>query len=92
MKVKGVAARCFYGVAGEKQTSVDFDCRSRSWKARDVLESHCRDHATELASATLGTAAPASDDVTPYVRVQVGCLSGMCIARWHCYSAALGSL
>jgi hypothetical protein len=27
-----------------------------------------RDHATDLASAALGTAVSASDDVTPYVR------------------------
>jgi hypothetical protein len=66
MKVDRIAARRVCGVCGEEQTSVGVNCR---WKARDVLESHCRDHATELTSAALDTAASASDNVTPYVRV-----------------------
>jgi hypothetical protein len=57
-----------------------------------TAEQASRDHTAELTSAALGTAASASDDVTPYVRVQVACLSWcMCIARCHCYSAASGS-
>jgi hypothetical protein len=64
--VSGNAARRFCGVCGEEQTSVGVNCR---WEARDVLESDCRDHATELAGVALGTAASVSDNVTPYVRV-----------------------
>ena len=57
------------GVAGEKQTSVGLNGRSRCWEARAlgrVTLAGIRD--TDLASVALGTAASASDNVTPYLR------------------------
>jgi hypothetical protein len=68
-----MGARWGWGVCGEMEANVGRRQLQvgRGGGKREMSSSRTaasRDHATDLASAALGTAVSASDDVTPYVR------------------------